>query len=140
MIRKSETSSKSIPAVGTQFLALRSFVAPSTEKVSAGVVKAVLRAIHDHAGGGRSCTASAETIAREIQFSRRSVRYAFDILEEGGFVHSEDRPGKTNSVRINWERVTPPLHQLPGSSPNAMDAPLHQLPPTLASDTRTLAK
>ena len=118
---------------GQQLMALRHLqlanLTASGQRVSAGVAKAVLRAIDDH---GAQCWASQETLARETCFDRQSVRRAIAALESAGLLTVTQRVGASSVITINWGAVSqsniPPEEPLSVSSTRG----ICEIPPPLS--------
>ncbi len=78
-------------------------------KVSAGVAKAVLKAIDDFAGGRGECFASLPTIAGAAGFSLRHVKRAVAALQSMSLITCERRKNSygivTNHYRVVWTEL-----------------------------------
>lgn len=104
------------------FQLIRKAVIPAGNGVSSGVLKSVLRCIHDH---GDVCTASIATMALESGWCRRVIHAALSRLEEAGLIHRTKRLGKTDRISINWHSIKS-LDQCTTCTPTA--APSAPLP------------
>lgn len=91
---------------GQQLSLLRAARIESDGDIRGGILKAVLRCIDDHAGNAGECYTSLATLADESCFSRRTVVRCVNSLREAGYLTGGSQRGKTNSYRINWDRLT----------------------------------